>query len=240
MLYQPCGIGPSVEAAVPLAVDVLPDGAGVADVVGDHPVVGPGALHPGVGVLDGPVAVPLLAGQQKSVGRQGGLGEVVDDVPPGPAVVSGAAHLQRLGVLLGVPPGGDAGQVVERNAVALAAAVQGIALGIVAVARPPGAVDRRQDDPLLRVVVPDRRVVAGVEAGELARPEAQAAVGRIGEAEVVEEDVALGNVEDVLGLVVLVVNRAAAGQLPRHSLPAASGRGRAGGNRPPSGRAGAS
>ena len=215
--------GPSVEAAVPLAVEVLPDGAGVADVVGDHPVVGTGALHPGAGVLDRPVAVPLLAGEEKGVRRQGGLGDVVDDVPPFPAVVNGAAHLQRLGVILGVPPGGDAGQVVERNAVALASPVQGVALRVVAVAGTAGAVDRRQDDPLLRVVVPDRGIVAGVEAGELARPEAQAAVGRIGEAEVVEEGVALGDVEDVLGLVVLVLDRAAAGQLPRHSLPAAVG-----------------
>jgi hypothetical protein len=62
--------------AVPLAVEVLADAAGEADVVGQQAAVGAGALDPRVDVVDHPAAVALVAGQEVGVRDQAGHAQV--------------------------------------------------------------------------------------------------------------------------------------------------------------------
>ena len=76
-----------------------------------------------------------------------------------------------------------------------------------------------------RIVVDRLGVLVEVEAGEAAGALAPFVCQRIGEAEVVEEDVAFRLVEVVLPDPVLLVHGAEAGELPGDRLPMALGQG---------------
>ncbi len=74
---------------------------------------------------------------------------------------------------------------------------------------------------MLAIVVDRFGILVQVESGEASRPYGEAGVGRIGHAQVVEEDVALRLVELVFAPGVLLVHGTAPGEQSRDPFPAA-------------------
>ena len=166
---------PAVDAAVPPSAALAAYRAVQADVGGDQAVVGLGALHPGVDVLQDPV--PVLALARQGVGVEGQrrrrhvhrmvpddvvvLLEVVQHLLVAPLAV---ARLEAPLQLDGVP------RPVQRRRLAHEGAA--------------AAVEHAADDPVLGIVVGRRRVLAHVEAG--VAPEAVEVAPVVGVAEALQ------------------------------------------------------
>ena len=161
---------PAVKAAVPLAVVILADLAGEADVVRHQAAVLLGALDPCLGVLDHPLAVLLLAGEAEGVGDETGDRQVGRDIaqahPVGHRLAHPAGEL-RVAQIIVV---GDVGDVVEGQAVGAHARrpVEGGLAIHDAPARSAAAVVRGAHQLQARVVVAGLLVLVQVEAGEAA------------------------------------------------------------------------
>ena len=196
------GEAPPITPAVPLALGAA-DGAVQADLGRDDALVGQGALAPGVHVLQQPLPVLRLAGEQVRVEPQGGghqiLGVVSDNVG---VVLKVGQHLLK--VALAVP-----GREAALHLDGIAGPVQG---GGVPQKRPAAAVEHAADDLALAVVVGGRGVVAQVEAGVPLDPPLKVAVARVGQALQVEDREALAVVHPVEGDRKLPVVHAVAGK----------------------------
>ena len=188
---------------------------------GSSPAVGFRPGQPRVGVLQDPLAVALLAGEQERVGDQAGDAQVTGDVAAPHALLHHLAHAARQLRIAQVVVGGDAGHVVIGKAVAGHPGRPAVArFGVTqAPSRPAGTVVRGADQPPLAVIVGCLRVRPEVEPGEAFRPLAQQRVAGVGQAQGIEVDVALRLVELVVAQLVLAREHAVGGELPGHGVP---------------------
>ncbi len=202
-------------AAVPAAFQQAADRAVRADVVRDEAAVRLGALPPGADVVDDPVAVALLAGEDPGVEDQPGHGEVDRGVADADAL----AHLrpesrvrrERVRAVLRL------GEPFERVAVGVGLLLQprvDVAVGHALPVRVT-AVVRTGDDAVGGVVVAVDRV--DVQVGE-----PQGALGPalgVGHAQEVEQEQALALVEPVVAALVLVAEHVQFGEVRGDPLP---------------------
>ena len=199
----PVGPGPAVARPVPFAVDVLADLSGEAGVVGDDAAVRLGALDPGPGVLEDPLAVLLLTREQEGVGGKAGRQQVYHRIPPALAVPHRPAEplgKRRIGAHRLVA--GAARHVVEGQVVPLPGPVGAVLEG--PEGRSHAAVPRTADDPLFPVVVGGLGILAEEQPGEAAGSLQVGGVARARGAEHVEEVVPLPLVEPVVPRLVLL------------------------------------
>ena len=170
---------PAVPAAPPLPIAARAHSTIETDVVRNDAASLENPLHPGLGVVEDPLPIALVAGVQEGVGQQSGATQVVRNIPLHHHRIEELAHLaaagfalepvlfeardQRMQVrALGVPPG-DAARIIDRVQCPLDELKLGVEQG------PGAAVERCPDQPVRRIVVAGR-AIPQVEVGETPHP----------------------------------------------------------------------